>query len=292
MLPPAALLARLPLLARLSSLVRRPRAAVASAVNGAADVAKLRNAARYDPDFWIQASPWTRVLLATQDEIERVSENAYYAKAYRADEASYWLHLARWMYEDARAATFRRILDVGAGYGTLALYLHELSGCEVRIVDALDAFLGRALAERRGFEFRVANVETEPLPFEGPFDAVIFSEVLEHLNFHPVPTLRKLAAAMAPTGRMYLSTPDAAFWGRVTKYHRSLAEIPPPRAGSAWIDDHVWQYTEDELRGALSAAGLAVERLDRAPGASGNAHLNLVCRRADGSREVGTAPRP
>lgn len=294
--PTARLLARVPFAGRLASLIRLAREASATRteVAGGAEpsdteIAKLRNQARHEPDFWIRAAPWARILLATQDAVERGSTNPHYAKAYRAEETSYWLHLARWMYEDAQTMTFRRVLDVGPGYGTLALYLHELSGCDVRLVDTLDVYLSRALADRPRFEFRVSNVETEPLPFAGPFDAVIFSEVVEHLNFHPVPTLRKLAEAMAPAGRMYLSTPDAAFWGRVTKYYDSLAEIPLPGNGSTWIDDHIWQYSESELRDVISAAGLAVERCDRAPGRNGNAHLNLVCRRADQSSRDSTS---
>src|SRR5262249_47929488 len=114
-------------------------------------------------------------------------------------------------------------------------------------------------------------------PFAGPFDAILFAEVLEHLNFHPVPTLRKLASALTASGRLYLSTPDARFHGRIHTYHRSVAAMPLPRADVAAMDTHVYIYDERELRSVLDDAGLAVTRFDHAPGWAGYRHFNAVC---------------
>jgi predicted SAM-dependent methyltransferase len=46
------------------------------------------------------------------------------------------------------------------------------------------------------------------------------TEVLEHLNFHPVPTLKKVYNLLSENGALYLSTPDAYEWGKVNKYYQ------------------------------------------------------------------------
>jgi SAM-dependent methyltransferase len=251
----------------------------------------LREQARYDVMFWLDHVRWLSLLRDVQDEIaaaapvpwyasERSGTNddgtAYHFPSYRSSEFRQWLHLARWIDEDVRKAPVRRCLDVGSGYGTLSLFMQRLSGCESYLLDFIDVYMSPELVARHGFTFRVCNVEQEPLPFPGPFDAILFSEVLEHFNFHPVPTLRKIAAVLAPAGRLYLSTPDALFQGRITRYYASLDKMPPPGRNNP-IDAHIYLYDEGELRGVLDAAGLAVERFDHAPGWGGYRHLNAVC---------------
>lgn len=75
-----------------------------------------------------------------------------------------------------------------------------------------------------------------------------------------------------------LSTPDASQWGRVTKYYRSLDEIPYPKEEVPIIDDHVWQYSRDELLSILDEAGFRVERFEYAPGVVGR-HFNVEATR-------------
>ena len=107
----------------------------------------------------------------------------------------------------------------------------------------------------------------------------MLTEVLEHLNFHPVPTLRKLRSLLAEDGRLFLSTPDSAEWGRVTKHYGSLAEIPPPQPGRPLVDDHVWQYSRSELLSVVREAGLDVVRFAYAPGVVSR-HLCVCLKRS------------
>jgi SAM-dependent methyltransferase len=258
------------------------------------DLARLRHLARCGLSFWLENAPWLPTLRDTQEEIAGSAPVPWYAHRrrgtypdgsayefppYFADEAQQWAHLARWIHQDAAARGIRRCLDVGSGYGTLSLFTHLVSGCQNYVVDFIPEYMSPALVARRGFEFRICNVELEPLPFEGPFDAVLFSEVLEHLNFHPVPTLKKLAAVLGPGGRLYLSTPDAGVHGRLANY-ASYADMPLPEPGRPIVDAHVYVYEEYELKDVLSAAGLRIERFEYAPGWAGLRHLNVVCVRA------------
>jgi SAM-dependent methyltransferase len=257
-------------------------------------VARLENFARYDVNFWLANVSWLSILRTAQEEIASGAPVPWYSEPrrgtypdgttydfppYRSAEAFQWLHLARWIHEDAAGGGVRRCLDVGSGYGTLSLFTHLVSGCQNHAVDFISEYMSPALVARRGFQFKICNVELEAVPFEGPFDAILFSEVLEHLNFHPLPTLKKLVSVLAPAGRLYLSTPDASMHGRLANYS-SYESMPQPEAGRPVVDAHVYVYEERELKEVLAAAGLRVERFAYAPGWAGFRHFNVVCVRA------------
>jgi SAM-dependent methyltransferase len=218
---------------------------------------------------------WQQVLLEVQAEIARLDPHPYYLQAYRAAERHYWERVAQWMFEDSRSQPRTRCLDIGCAYGTLALFAKRLWKCEVYCTDFMDAYLSPALVSSHGFFYAVNNLETEKFPWVLDFDVIIFTEVLEHFNFHPVPSLKRIRSLLADGGTLYLSTPDAAEWGRVTKYYRTLAEIPYPKAGVPVVDDHVYQYSEEELRAVLDQSGFVIERFDYSLG-SGLRHFNLT----------------
>ncbi|MGH1566708.1 MAG: methyltransferase domain-containing protein [Nitrosopumilus sp.] len=54
------------------------------------------------------------------------------------------------------------------------------------------------------------------------FDIVIFTEVLEHFNFHPVMILKKIHSLLKSPDKLYLSTPDSHEWGKITKYYKKI----------------------------------------------------------------------
>lgn len=215
--------------------------------------------------------------MACQEEIARDPRTRpTYAEAYRSAEFFYWSHIPAWMAGDAAERPLESVLDVGCGYGTLALLARRRSGAAVDLIDFNPTYLSAGLVARHHLRFALSNVELDDHPWPGThYTAILLTETLEHLNFHPVPTLEKLRRLLAPGGHLYLSTPDASEWGRVTAYYPSLDAIPPPARGWRIVDDHVWQYTEGELRATLGRAGFVIERLDFAPGVL-HRHLNVT----------------
>jgi SAM-dependent methyltransferase len=201
-----------------------------------------------------------------QKEISTLNPHPKYLVDYRDQEAYYWLQIPRWIREDAQKNNVKRCLDIGCAYGTLALYCKKLFNCEVYTVDFIDQYLSRTLAEKYDFPFRVNNIELDAFPWEMEFDVIVFTEVLEHLNFNPVPTLKKIHKLLSPNGKLYLSTPDASQWGRVVKYYSCLADIPPPKNGGAVVDNHVYVYTKEGLFNVLESAGFTVDRFGYSPG--------------------------
>jgi SAM-dependent methyltransferase len=206
--------------------------------------------------------------------------DAYYAKNYAPVEARYWAHIAGWMVVDwvERSVIAQRpvtaILDLGCGYGTLLAYAAEVYGASGTCVDVIQ-YLQPAVMQRYALTFETGNIEKDPLPSGQLFDVAIMTEVLEHLNFQPVPTLQKIHASLRPGGTLFLSTPDAdGGWGRTTKYYPSLAEIPALDPNRAWIDGHIWQYNQAELESVLHAAGFQIRKLERSEGTQGK-HFNV-----------------
>ena len=185
----------------------------------------------------------------------------YYTTIYHKQELLYSGKVAEWL--QAEAAGKGPVLDIGPAYGTLSC-LASSNGALVLCVDAI-RYLSETAASKYWLQFRKADIERHELEFTKHFHVVILTEVLEHFNFHPIPTLWKIRNMMKKDGILLLSTPDADSWGRVDNGHGgkydALHEIPPyrPELGKQpWFDGHVWQYTEAELRATLSSAGFKV----------------------------------
>jgi len=218
---------------------------------------------------------WYPTMTAVQDEIARSNPHPHYIEAYRDEEIWYWVNVPGWLAKlRADGMQVQRVLDVGGAYGTLALYCKKLFGCEVFMTDFADSFLSRTLREAVPIHFAVNNLELDELPWGHRFDIVLFTEVLEHLNFNPRASLLKLRNALRDEGKLFLSTPDAAEWGKTTRYYEKLAEMPDPKPGQPVIDDHVWQYGKKELVTLLEECGFHIDELAYSPGTP-NRHFNL-----------------
>ncbi|MGW7486773.1 class I SAM-dependent methyltransferase [Streptomyces sp. NPDC054786] len=168
----------------------------------------------------------------------------------------------------APAAT---ILDIGCGDGTAAATAAEvLAGHRLVGVDWSQDALRRA---RTRIPCAVRGELTgDGLPFAaGSADAVLFSEVVEHL-VDPDAALDELRRVLRPGGHLMLSTPNLAAW-----YNRGLllAGVQPVfsevsmrhihgRPGTQVVG-HLRLYTARALRGFLAASGFEVVRIAGAP---------------------------
>ena len=225
------------------------------------------------------------VMSDCQDEITARRETpgpdiSNYGARYRPVELGYWQHIPQWIYEDfgRRSAPERQLqcLDVGCAYGTLLLFAVKLLGCKPYAIDFVN-FIDPSLVKDYGIQYSINNIEREPFPWDICFEIILFTEVLEHLNYNAVSTLKKLRNLLAPGGRLYLSTPDASQWGRQTKYYSRYPDVPMFSADSqhSVIDDHVWQFNEIELKQVVSDAGFRIVRHDYSPG-TGMRHFNVT----------------
>jgi len=93
-----------------------------------------------------------------------------------------------------------RVLDVGCGLGDL---LHSLKECTGVGLDVSERMIELATAKHPGLDLRVADVEHDPLP-EGPFDVIILSDVVGHLDDVEL-ALDRVRPLLSHTGRLIVT---------------------------------------------------------------------------------------
>jgi 2-polyprenyl-3-methyl-5-hydroxy-6-metoxy-1,4-benzoquinol methylase len=146
------------------------------------------------------------------------------------------------------------ILELGCGAGGTGRATLE-AGKAGRYVGIELSPTAAAAASAHLSEVLVGDVEALDLtPLHGSFDALIISEVLEHLT-DPWSTLRKLAACLKPAGRVYASSPNVAHWSVI----RSLLGGRFEYAEKGVMDrTHLRWFTPDSYRELFQSAGLVV----------------------------------
>jgi SAM-dependent methyltransferase len=196
-------------------------------------------AERRDPDDAL------RRLLALDDHLQREIDRA----AIRYDGGVHAKHRLT-AYHDffvQRVEPGERVLDVGCGKGELALDLAERSGAHVVGVDVSPRYL--AFARERSAHESVEYVEADVLSWrpEEPFDVVVLSNVLEHVDDR-VGLLRTLVATARPK-RLLLRVPvRTRHWQVPLRRELGLEYRSDPQ--------HHVEYAGDELEAELREAGL------------------------------------
>lgn len=113
------------------------------------------------------------------------------------------------LYGYARGAT--RVLEIGSFLGAVSVSLKTL-GYDVSSLD-IPEFHGsaslRALYERNGIRYDGVNLRSYSLPYESEsFDVIVICEVIEHLNFNPLPVLKELNRILKQGGHLYIGMPN------------------------------------------------------------------------------------
>ncbi len=162
------------------------------------------------------------------------------------------------------------VLEIGTTPGQFTRLLVE-TGYTVQGVD-LDPSTRQALWRQLGVTVKQANIEQESLPYGGEqFDTVVFSEVIEHLVYSPLPVLRDIYRVLRPTGQVVISTPNELYvksrltqLGRMLRWQSSQTTAEFQRQmqleGTARYTTHSRTYTMDELCWLVQAAGFQVVR--------------------------------
>jgi 2-polyprenyl-3-methyl-5-hydroxy-6-metoxy-1,4-benzoquinol methylase len=148
-----------------------------------------------------------------------------------------------------------RVLDVGCAAGYLAGPLTE-AGCVVTGVEP-DAAAAEG-ARARGATVTVGDFELAETraALAGPFDAVIFGDVLEHMR-DPWAALAATTALLAPGARVVASIPNIAHWSARLALLRGRFDY----AESGLFDaTHLRFFTHRSARELAERAGYRVER--------------------------------
>jgi len=159
--------------------------------------------------------------------------------------------------DDHQPISGKRALDVGCGAGLLCEPLARL-GAQVTGVDASFENIAAAMAHAEGggldIDYRAGELGELGL---GRFDLVTCLEVIEHVADKPE-FIIQLAAHLAPSGLMILSTPNRTARSRLLMVGAAERLGMVPRGTHDWNDF----VTPEELEELLSAAGLTVGRME------------------------------
>lgn len=142
------------------------------------------------------------------------------------------------------------VLDVGCGYGTLAVVANMLG----HAVTAVDLFVENPGVQ--GPQWLRADVQVPGALPAGPFGIVVMTEVLEHLSVHPAGVLAEIAARMAPWAWFLGSSPDPAVWADVPP--RTPDEMPQRTDEHQHVDAHVCFYSPATVTDLLRAQGMSM----------------------------------
>ena len=162
-----------------------------------------------------------------------------------------------------------RVLELGSAPGDQIVALAGL-GYQTTSVDlgsSADAWGGgeegrmRRLLQEAGVDDVLWNLETVPYPVQASSqDVVIMTEVYEHLRDYPVQSLHEVRRILVPGGRLYLTTPNAAYVMNRVRAARGQNIATPL---NDWIGGvpharHAREYTFPEMRTLLDLVGLRV----------------------------------
>ncbi|HKP92705.1 MAG TPA: methyltransferase domain-containing protein [Chthoniobacterales bacterium] len=180
-------------------------------------------------------------------------------------------HGYAYAYQNRRRQTLRlltevlppgaRILDVAAAQGNFSLSLAEL-GFDVTWNDLRAELADYVELKHERGRIHYAPGNAFELAFPALFDAVLITEVIEHVA-HPDDFLAKAAALVRPEGYIVMTTPNGGYFRNSLPKFSDCAD---PTVFEAMqfkpnADGHIFLLHEDEIEPLAKRAGLIVEKI-------------------------------
>lgn len=147
-----------------------------------------------------------------------------------------------------------RVLDVGCGNGFFAGQLLEF-GCKVTGIDLSESGIAQARAAFPTGRFEVLAADANILDAlaEAPFDAVVSTEVIEHL-YDPAAFARGCWNALRPGGVFVCSTP---YHGYLKNLVMALTNRFDRHFDPLWLGGHIKHWSQVTLTRLLLDTGFS-----------------------------------
>lgn len=220
-----------------------------------------------------QALRWLRVEAAEIPSLYPRSRPDYRGRAVTADTVRSYLETEKRRFAEVvsllpdRPGEEARLLEVGIAYGFIAA-LARADGWAAEGLEVPENIpVYCAFARHHGIPIHPGKLGVEPLHLpDASYEAVVFSEVLEHLRLSPGIVFREIHRILSPGGWLLVTTPNAARIVNVAKLllGRNVAEAFPEDAAcenATELLTHVREYTMREVRASLHRAGFEVPQV-------------------------------
>jgi 2-polyprenyl-3-methyl-5-hydroxy-6-metoxy-1,4-benzoquinol methylase len=162
--------------------------------------------------------------------------------------------MRRWM------PTNVRVLDIGCGSGTITLETNRDKNNSVLCVEPDP--VRAEISASRGLEVICGLADQQLLRERGPFDVIVFSDVLEHLAA-PADMIELAASGLAPGGFIMASVPNVAHWTVRLKLLIGRFDY----ASSGIMDaTHLRWFTEKTVRALFASQGFDVLSISASAG--------------------------
>jgi SAM-dependent methyltransferase len=159
----------------------------------------------------------------------------------------------------------KNILEIGPYLGLVSLALKDL-GYGVSAVELPEFWRSpslQALFNKNNVSYACANLRDRKLPYDShSFDAVIICEVIEHLNFNPLPVLKEINRILKKGGYLYIGMPNQARIQNRLKLlmGRSINEPINNFLKRLVVSLHWREYTLAETAEMLESMGFAASK--------------------------------
>jgi 2-polyprenyl-6-hydroxyphenyl methylase/3-demethylubiquinone-9 3-methyltransferase len=180
-------------------------------------------------------------------------------------------HGYAYAYENRRRETLRlltevlspgsSVLDIAAAQGNFSLALAEL-GFDVTWNDLRGELADYVRSKHERGQIRFAPGNAFELAFPSLFDAVVITEIIEHVA-HPDDFLAKAAALVRPGGFIVMTTPNGGYFKNTLPKFSECAD--PSVFESVQFkpnaDGHIFLLHADEIEPLARRAGLTMDKI-------------------------------
>lgn len=168
-----------------------------------------------------------------------------------------------------------KILEVGSFLGVVSVTLSRI-GFQVTAIDIEEYISSKNLQQLfidNGIRFSAVNLRDYRIPLSSEeFDAVIMCEVLEHLNFNPLPVIKEINRILKKGGLLYISLPNLLRSVNILNLGLYGNSIHNPikdfftqlssNEGNKIVGLHWREYTSAELKEMLEEMNFLIVRQD------------------------------
>ena len=166
-----------------------------------------------------------------------------------------------------------RVLDMAAAQGNFSIALAE-RGYRVTWNDLRGELEAYVRLKHRSGDIDYAPGNAFDLQFAEPFDAVLITEVIEHVAY-PDEFLRSAAQLVRPGGYLIMTTPNGAYFRNNLPRFSECAD--PSQFEAVQFqpdgDGHIFLLHPDEVPPLAAKAGLAIDRFELFTNPLTNGHV-------------------